>query len=105
MEDVFDGDILGRLAMEDDLPFAEFVREQFPFFLVVSFGVDVNVLSPDAVRYGPAGRPVLGPALFGSVLALLMIGVKLFIGLPVCLFLFRADTQFAEVEGKLRRVK
>lgn len=83
--------------MEDDLPFAEFVREQFPFFLVVSFGVDVNVLSPNAVRYGPA--------LFVSVLALLMIGVKLFIGLPVCLFLFRADTQFAEVEGKLRRVK
>lgn len=53
MEDVFDGDILSRLAMEDDLPFAEFVREQFPFFLIVAFGIDVNALTPDAIRYGP----------------------------------------------------
>ena len=54
MEDVFDGDILSRLAMEDDLPFAEFVREQFPFFLIVAFGIDVNALTPDALWYGPA---------------------------------------------------
>lgn len=54
MEDVFDGDILSRLAMEDDLPFAEFVREQFSFFLIVAFEIDVNALTPDAFWYGPA---------------------------------------------------
>lgn len=53
MNDVFNGDILGRLAMEYDLSFAEFVREQFPFFLIVAFGIDVNALAPDAIRYGP----------------------------------------------------
>lgn len=53
MNDVFNGDILGSLAMEYDLSFAEFVREQFPFFLIVAFEIDINALAPDAIRYGP----------------------------------------------------
>ena len=104
MKDISDGDILGRLAMEDDLSFAEFVREQFPFFLIVAFGVDINALAPDAFRYGPVGRPVLWPVLFGSVLSLLVIDFEFLMNLSVCLFLFGADTQFAEVEGKLSRI-